>query len=158
MKFSQYLPLGFLALLLVVACDKSNAGLTKVKLSDGARTISVWVEIADEPHKQAQGLMGRTELPENHGMLFVFEEPRVLSFWMKNTLIPLDILYFDAQGKFVSAKSMIPCPSDSSAEAGKQDPCMTYSSGRRAQYALEVNAGFLEEEGVGEGWELQMER
>jgi uncharacterized membrane protein (UPF0127 family) len=132
----------------LVACQEDRSGLTRVELTDGSQMMPLWVEIADEPQEQAQGLMGRTELASDSGMLFIFAEPRVLSFWMKNTLIPLDILFFDAQGGFVAAKSMAPC---------ERDPCMTYSSGKRAKYALEVNEGFLGEEGIGAGWELRME-
>lgn len=76
-------------------------------------------------------------------MLFLFPHEQVLSFWMKNTLIPLDIFYFDARGQIVSATTMEPC---------KADPCPSYSSEGAAQFALEVAAGFLDTNG--EEWKL----
>lgn len=132
--------------LLLVSCN-AHEGMQKITLSSGEKSVTLWVEIADEPAEQSQGIMNRETLDENSGMLFVFSEPRIHSFWMKNTLIPLDVLYFDEEGKFVSVQTMNPC---------EHDPCKTYPSARPAKYALEVNAGFTAKEGVGEGWKLDM--
>ena len=105
-------------------------------------------EIADEPEARTHGLMFRESLGQEAGMLFVFDEEIPLSFWMKNTLIPLDVLYFDAEGNFISSATMVPCMGD---------PCSTYASLSPARYALEVNAGFVENHVVGEGWKLLLE-
>lgn len=59
------------------------------------------LEVVKTPHDRAQGLMFRSHLPKNHGMLFLFEAPQALCFWMKNTQVPLDILHFDATGTVV---------------------------------------------------------
>lgn len=89
--------------------------------------------------------MNRESLAEGHGMLFYFDEPQVLSFWMKNTLIPLDIMFFDAGGQFVSSATMEPCTTPE---------CPTYSSTKEAQVAIEVNKGFINRYGIGSGWVL----
>ena len=121
-------------------------GTKKVMLeSPNDQTIEVAVEIADEAPERSQGLMHRPSLEENAGMLFVFDDDVIRSFWMKNTLIPLDILFFDSEGGFVSALTMEPCSSD---------PCPSYLSEKPARFALEVNAGFVLQNWMGEGWEL----
>lgn len=81
-------------------------------------------------------------------MLFVSPTEEEQSFWMKNTLIPLDILFFTSSGDFVSSTTMFPC---------KEDPCPTYVSTGPARFALEVNAGFVKEHGIRKGWKLSME-
>jgi len=136
-------PLAFL----LASCN-AHEGMQKITLSSGEKSVTVWVEIADEPAEHSEGLMNREKLDENSGMLFVFSEPRVLSFWMKNTLIPLDILYFDEEGEFVSVQTMDPC---------EHDPCKTYPSARPAKYALEVNAGFVEKYGIDAGWKIEID-
>jgi len=120
-----------------------------ILISSNESTVSLQVEVASEPKDHVRGLMFREELPEEQGMLFVFEEPRVLSFWMKNTIIPLDVMFFDADGQFISFETMIPC---------EKDPCKQYSSEVPAVYALEVNSGFTEEQGIGDGWKMALSR
>ena len=101
--------------------------------SENATTL-VYVEIADEPHELNQGLMFRENLESNRGMFFVFDDERILSFWMKNTLIPLDMLFIGTDFRIVDIKENIPpC---------KEDPCPSYPSKKPAKYVLEVNAGF----------------
>lgn len=96
--------------------------------------ISMEVEIADEPQEQAKGLMFRENLNWNDGMLFVFESERKQSFWMKNTRIPLDMLFIDKDFRIIEIKENIqPC---------KTDSCPSYPSKFPAKYVLEVNAGF----------------
>lgn len=112
---------------------------------DSGHSIKILAEIADEPEAQSRGLMYRTELPAGEGMLFVFPDEAPRGFWMKNTLIPLDILFFDASGAWVSGTTMTPC---------EEDPCPGYPSNGGAKYALEIPAGFITEQGVGVGWKL----
>jgi YVTN family beta-propeller protein len=101
----------------------------------------VFVEVADDQDETMRGLMFRKHLPWNVGMLFVFhnEEPR--TFWMKNTLIPLDMIFVDSNLKIVDIKENVP-------PCTQGDECPLYPSQERAQYVLEVNAGFFQENGI----------
>lgn len=131
---------------LLVACSLS-AGTTTIDLvAPNGQIVTLDVEIADEPQEWQRGLMEREELASD-GMLFVFLDEQVRSFWMKNTLIPLDIYFFDGQGQFVSSQSMDPC---------EADPCVSYSSGAPAQYALEVARESAGTSDVREGWVLDI--
>jgi uncharacterized membrane protein (UPF0127 family) len=103
--------------------------------------VPVRVEIADTDAERQTGLMGRTTLAGDAGMLFVFDQEQTLSFWMKDTLIPLSIAYIDAEGRIVDIQDMQPL----------DDIPPQYVSAEPAQYALEVNQGFFEERGVSVG-------
>ncbi len=112
--------------------------------SGGGERVELSVEIADDWAKQQRGLMERTELAEDAGMLFVYEQEQPLSFWMKDTLIPLSIAYMDSGGRIIDIQDMEPLDTTS------------HPSAEPAQYALEVNQGFYEEHGteVGDTAEL----
>lgn len=110
------------------------------------------VEIAADPASQERGLMFRESMPAEHGMLFVFADSQVRTFWMKNTHIPLDILYFDADYKLVSMQQRVPpCVS-----GGNQ--CPVYPSTGPARYVLELNAGTADALGVKVGDVLSVQR
>ncbi|HEY4293525.1 DUF192 domain-containing protein [Luteibacter sp.] len=90
-------------------------------------------EFAVDDASRELGLMNRTELAADHSMLFIFADDQPRAFWMKNTLIPLDILYFDKDRKLVSMQlNAQPC---------KADPCAIYPSDGEARYVLELKAG-----------------
>jgi len=90
-------------------------------------------EFAADDASREHGLMDRTELKADHSMLFFFPDDEPRAFWMKNTLIPLDILYFDGARKLVSMQlNAQPC---------KADPCAIYPSDGAARYVLELPAG-----------------
>lgn len=130
----------------LVACTRRTANLHPLTLlSPTGQRVELRVEIADDDGERARGLMFREELPTRQGMLFIFDNAQVLNFWMKNTKIPLDILFFGRGGQLVSTTTTEPC---------KEDPCPTYPSAAEAQYALEVPAGFVVQNGIGEGWRL----
>ena len=96
--------------------------------------IMVNVEVADTPQKQSQGLMYRENLKLDHGMLFIFDDESILSFWMKDTLIPLDMIFVDKTFRIINVvDNALPC---------NIEPCPDYSSEKPAKYVIEVNAGF----------------
>lgn len=92
------------------------------------------VEVADDDEERNMGLMFREEMAQDHGMIFIHERQEPQAYWMKNTKIPLDILYFDESRKLVSQQRDVPPCS-----AGKQ--CPPYPSNAPARYVLELNAG-----------------
>ena len=98
--------------------------------------IQIQVEIADEPEEHSRGLMFRESMEENHGMLFVYTTEQTRGFWMKNTLIPLDIAYADREGRIVDIQQM---------EPQVTDPHMSKAP---MTYALEMNQGWFEANGV----------
>ena len=98
------------------------------------------IELATTPEARSCGLSLRDSLPENRGMLFVYAEPEILTFWMKNTRMPLSIAFIDADGLVVSIQKMNPFPLTT-----------VYASPVPALYALEVNQGWFEENGIGVG-------
>ena len=106
-------------------------------LEVGGHTVKV--EVADDDDERRRGLMNRDSLPEDQGMLFVYPEQRTLSFWMRNTDIPLDIAYIDQQGFIVDIQRMDPHTEE------------LHPSSRPAMYALEMNQGWFEAHDVGEG-------
>src|SRR5690349_13344994 len=106
-------------------------------------------ELATDEASREHGLMMRTELAADHSMLFVFPDTQPRWFWMKNTLVPLDILYFDADRKLVSMQLDVP-PCEA-------DPCPSYPSDAPARYVLELPAGTARRVGVESGDELTVE-
>lgn len=102
------------------------------------------VEIADDDVERARGLMFRDQLAADRGMLFVHEREAPQSYWMKNTRIPLDILYFDTSAKLVSQQRDVP-------PCSLGDRCPPYPSGAPARYVLELNAGEAARLGLKDG-------
>ena len=111
--------------------------------------VKIQAEIADEPEERQTGLMFRDELGESSGMLFIFPYEAITSFWMKNTKIPLDMIFISSDWTITEIKRDIqPCISD---------PCPTYPSEYPTKYVLEVNAGFSEKNGVRAGDKINLE-
>lgn len=109
-----------------------------------------FVEIADTPKLQERGLMFRTNLPEDQGMLFIFNETAAYSFWMKNTKIPLDIIWLDENQEIVYiVKNMQPCPENSQ--------CPIVSPRATAAYVLELNAGTTDRLWLQNGDKMEIE-
>jgi uncharacterized membrane protein (UPF0127 family) len=118
----------------------AQSGLPEVQMRLGKQIYQL--EKASTPEQEEKGLMYRTRLPRNHGMLFLFQPPHAVSFWMKNTKIPLDIVFL-SQGKVVYVEpNAPPCPGD---------PCNIYGSGRVVDMVVELPAGTAQRQGIQPG-------
>ena len=138
--------LGALALAAMLACTACAETPPAAAIDTPSVTLrghAFMVELASTPAEQEHGLMDRTSMPADHGMLFVFPDDEPRTFWMKNTLIPLDMLFFDAAHKLVAIQADTqPC---------KADPCRLYPSNAPARYVLELNAGVAAKFGLRKG-------
>lgn len=114
--------------------------------ASGGEPVRVRVEIADDAAERAQGLMNRESLGRDRGMLFVFPDEEVRSFWMRDTLIPLSIAYIDSERRIIDLQDM----------KALDDEPPNYVSAEPARYALEVNRGFFDERGVRVGDRVEL--
>ena len=119
------------------AADTAGGRFDTVILHAGKKIIHA--EVAATDAQREQGLMYRKSLPENNGMLFVFDRPARSCMWMKNTLIPLSVAFIDYEGTIVNIEEMIPMTTDSHCSAGW------------IRYALEMNAGWFSKNGLRPG-------
>ncbi len=103
------------------------------------------VEIADNQAERQKGLMDRSSLNDDEGMFFIFENEGIYPFWMKNTFIPLDIIWINKDKEIIHIESVQPC---------KIDPCPSYNPEKEALYVLEINSGLSEKYGFKEGNEI----
>jgi uncharacterized membrane protein (UPF0127 family) len=117
--------------------------------TSGGETVRVRVEIADNDTEAELGLMFRESLPDDAGMIFLFDRPQTRGFWMKNTLIPLSIAFLDGTGEIVRILDMQPC---------RADPCERYKPGVPYRGALEVNLGAFRRWGVNAGDRIELVR
>jgi len=115
-------------------CSKSESGLPVIKLEVGDHTVKA--EIASTEAQRARGLMYRRSMGKNDGMLFVYPTAEPLSFWMKNTYLPLSIAYVSKSGVIVHIEDMQPLTTKS------------HPSPKPVPYALEMNQGWFEKNGV----------
>jgi uncharacterized membrane protein (UPF0127 family) len=130
--------------LFVSACDNSKGPKVVIKNSQGKET-RITVEIADTPEAREKGLMFREEMPENHGMLFLMPEESIQVFWMKNTPLPLDMLFIDHDWKIVGTIE--------NATPYSTDPL---SINKPSLYVLEVNGGFCSRHGINKGDSVEL--
>ncbi len=144
--------MALMALLMLAGCLQTGApnpfGRGTLLLERQNTTLQV--ELASTPAQTERGMMRRTSLDEDKGMLFDMGSTATQSFWMYNTLIPLDAIFFDEQMRVVDIQTMEPC--------GQTDParCPLYVSRAPARYVLEVNAGFSERHDVREGDRMRL--
>lgn len=117
----------------LISCNQNYKNFNEVLIDNGEKLIKVSAEIADDNEERMRGLMFREKLNEDEGMFLVFDDEEDLTFWMKNTLIPLDMIFIDENLKIVDVKYAVPC---------KEEPCALYRSSKPAKYVLEVNGNF----------------
>jgi uncharacterized membrane protein (UPF0127 family) len=145
------LRLACLGALCVVAIAPSCGGDDRTTLRIQTRTgvVELSVELAESTEERRRGLMGRTSLASDAGMVFVYGEPRRGGLWMKNTLIPLSAAFLDREGRVLRILDMEPC---------RADPCRVYDPGVGWVTAVEVNRGAFERLGVAVGDVATLER
>lgn len=122
-----------------VFSDTEKPEIVELKIVSANTTHTFSVEVADEYNERRTGLMNRESLPKDSGMLFIFDEPKVITMWMKDTLIPLDMLFIK-NGVILSIHR--------NAEPGS---LAQISSGDIADSVLEINGGIAEEYGIKAG-------
>lgn len=121
----------------------------KAIFSEGNRTLGVLrLEKADTPKERSRGLMYRKTLENGTGMLFVWEDEANRSFWMKNTYIPLDMIFVTAEKTVENIREADPQPNVS------DDMLETYTSTGPAKYVIETRQNFSDEQGIGNGTEV----
>lgn len=142
------------ALLLLTACSSTGpepvpdpARMTRLEIRTDRGVVPVDVEVADDDEERSVGLMNRERLDPDAGMVFLFEEPLQTTFWMKDTLIPLSIAFWNDRDMIVAILDMEPC---------EAEPCPSYDPGVEFEGALEVNQGFFEEHGVELGDRIEL--
>ena len=132
---------GMIILLIFLLFRRTPTKYTNVKIGN----IVIKAEIADTHLKRIIGLMSKKSLPEDQGMLFVFNQDGFHSIWMMNMSFPIDIIWIDNEKKVVDVvKNARPC----------RLSCTTYKPKEKARYVLEVNANFTEKNGIKIGAEL----
>ena len=123
------------SIVLVAMCVQHSGMVVKIG------SITVNAEVAETPQELEKGLMGRSQLAKDGGMIFVFMDESKRTFWMKNTLIPLDIIFISSDFMIVDIKKNFePCTS--------LFFCSTYESKYPAKYVLEVNGNFTNIKGI----------
>jgi uncharacterized protein len=115
-----------------LASTSFGRGTATISAPTGAPRVVLTVELARTHAERQQGLMNRRSLAAKAGMAFLYPSDHRGGFWMKNTLIPLDIAFYDRRGKILRIFTMQPC---------RRDPCRTYDPNVAYRAALEVNAG-----------------
>ncbi|MGY8903970.1 MAG: DUF192 domain-containing protein [Burkholderiales bacterium] len=114
--------------------------LPRIRLSAGLHQIDA--QVADQPVTRQIGLMHRKKMPQHEGMLFVFEQPQMQCFWMKNTLLPLTAAFVDDEGTIVNLVDMKPLVLDA------------HCSAKPVRFVLEMNQGWFAKKGLAAGSKL----
>ena len=126
----------------------AGMGLGTVSTPNGT---TIFVEIADSPYTRSQGLMFRPSMAPDWGMLFLFPEPGDHAFWMKNTLIPLDMFWLDESGTIIYLEPNVPICTR------KDDGCPRYQAPTKSLHVLELNAGMAKKLKLSVGSQLKID-
>jgi uncharacterized protein len=149
-KNKNLLPLCYLLFVicyLSFSCDSNKLPVQEIAIERDGKVITVIkAEIAKTHEERSMGLMYRKSLQDGYGMLFVFDRDEVLSFWMKNTLIPLSIAFISYDGKIIDIKDMYPQDTNS------------VKSSRSARYALEAPQGWFSRVGINVGDSVKIDK
>ena len=144
MKFMKF-GIAVLVVVVVIAILLLQKQETESEVCFDATCFSV--EVADTPLEREKGLMERENLDRNAGMLFIFESEGHYPFWMKNTLIPLDMIWIDEDKEIVFIyENALPCD---------EDPCTVISPSGNAKYVFEINGGLTSKKGIVVGQKLE---
>jgi hypothetical protein len=138
--FSTFFWLALAATALPVSAEEPQTDLPRVKLAAGMHQIDA--QVARTPEQRATGLMWRKQMPQHEGMLFIFEQPSVQCFWMKNTYLALSTAFVADDGTVVNVEDMKPQTLDS------------HCSARPVRYVLEMNQGWFDKKGIKPGFKL----
>jgi uncharacterized membrane protein (UPF0127 family) len=138
---------GVLALLAACRASPRAAPEARLTILTDRGPVVLRVEVADTPEARRLGLMHRTSLPPDAGMVFLFERPTRARFWMKDTPIPLSIAFWDERRRIVAILDMEPCLAD---------PCPLYDPGVPVVGAVEANRGFFERHEVEVGDRVEL--
>jgi len=135
--FFKFAPLSIFAIIMLFSSVNAELPTAIIQI-ESENTHSFTVEIARDYEDKAQGLMGREALPDNTGMLFIYDTPIQPNFWMKNMLIPIDILFLNEKGiiNFIE-KEAPPC--------NEENTCKHYTPTYKSKYVLEITSGITDE-------------
>lgn len=122
--------------------------VAEIVFSDDSERITMPVLVADNGDLRSTGLMNRTDLPGDAGMLFTFDAPTTGAFWMKNTLLPLSIAFVGEDGTVQQILDMDPCTAE---------PCPRFAPDDAYVHAVEANQGYFSRRGIAAGWSLEIE-
>jgi uncharacterized membrane protein (UPF0127 family) len=120
-----------------------------VRIESAGGPVELRVQIAETTEARRRGLMGVRHLDADAGMVFLFPEPVDPGFWMKDTIIPLAIAFWDSDGRIAAIREMAPC---------RRDPCPLYSPGVPVVGAVEANRGYFADHGAGPGDRIELIR
>ena len=135
---------GYLVNAGIVAAKENCTQYTNVVLDsrlDKRQSVTIQAEVADEPDERALGLMNRKKIDKNKGMLFVYHFPSAPKFWMKNTLISLDIIFSSYDGRIIKIFENVPKMTEKKVTAGDG-----------VSFVLEINSGLVEEFEIDASW------